>query len=267
MSSGSGVLRIGEVHAQLRREFPDIELSKIRYYEEKGLVLPARSRKGYRLYSERDVECLREAIRLAQEEFVPLKVVRLRLIEQGLLRDESPSGLSTTPRRAAREIATAIVSMPVPTAPSAPARASLHVVAPEPSRDANVAPVKEFFNAEEILSISGLTPESFNHLLAIGLIEPQRRSGETLYRAIDLRVCAQARALLERGVDVRLLGALRRVVEREVGIIDDLTAALRQAGSGVSAERAEVLCREIAHEVNSLRVVLSERAVSDYFSS
>jgi putative transposase len=27
-------------------------------------------------------ECLREAIRLAQEEFVPLRVVRLRLIEQ-----------------------------------------------------------------------------------------------------------------------------------------------------------------------------------------
>lgn len=267
MSSGSGVLRIGEVHAQLRREFPDIELSKIRYYEEKGLVLPARSRKGYRLYSERDVECLREAIRLAQEEFVPLKVVRLRLIEQGLLRDESPHGLSATPRRAAREVATAIVSIPVPTAPSTPTRTTLHVVAPEAARDAHVAPVKEFFSAEEMLSVSGITPESFNQLLAIGLIEPQRRSGETLYRAIDLRVCAQARALLERGVDVRLLGALRRVVEREVGIIDDLTAALRQAGSGVSVERVDTVCREIALEVSALRGVLSERAVSDYFSS
>ncbi|OYV65340.1 MAG: hypothetical protein B7X07_03460 [Actinobacteria bacterium 21-64-8] len=267
MSSGSGVLRIGEVHAQLRREFPDIELSKIRYYEEKGLVLPARSRKGYRLYSERDVACLREAIRLAQEEFVPLKVVRLRLIEQGLLRDESPSGLSTTPRRAARELATSTVSIPAPTTSSAPTRATLHVVTPEPTRDAHEAPVKEFFDVEEILSISGLTPESLNQLLAIGLIVPERRSGETLYRAIDLRVCAQARALLERGVDVRLLGALRRVVEREVGIIDDLTAPLRQAGSGVSNERAETLCRDIAHEVSALRGVLSERAVSDYLGS
>ncbi len=267
MSSGSGVLRIGEVHAQLRREFPDIELSKIRYYEEKGLVLPARSRKGYRLYSERDVACLREAIRLAQEEFVPLKVVRLRLIEQGLLRDESPAGLSATPRRAAREVTSAAVSIPVPTTVSPLPRANLHVVAPEPSRETHVAPVKEYFNAEEILSISGLTPEALNQLLATGLIEPQRRSGETLYRAIDLRVCAQARALLERGVDVRLLGALRRVVEREVGIIDDLTAALRQAGPGGAGERAEAMCREIAHEVSALRAVLSERAVSDYFSS
>ena len=87
MNDNPGAMRIGEVHTQLRRYFPDIELSKIRYYEDKGLVQPSRSRKGYRLYSERDVECLREAIRLAQEEFVPLRVVRLRLIEQGLLRD------------------------------------------------------------------------------------------------------------------------------------------------------------------------------------
>src|SRR5487761_2777189 len=108
MSSGSGVLRIGEVHAQLRREFPDIELSKIRYYEEKGLVLPARSRKGYRLYSERDVACLREAIRLADEEFVPLRVIRVRLIEHGLLKDDFHP--SSTPRQAARSAQAKVVS-------------------------------------------------------------------------------------------------------------------------------------------------------------
>ena len=57
MNGNPGIMRIGEVHAQLRKYFPDIELSKIRYYEDKGLVQPSRSRKGYRLYSERDIEC------------------------------------------------------------------------------------------------------------------------------------------------------------------------------------------------------------------
>jgi len=263
MSSGTGVLRIGEVHAQLRREFPDIELSKIRYYEEKGLVQPSRSRKGYRLYSDRDVACLREAIRLAQEEFVPLKVVRIRLIEKGLLRDDAANGLSTTPRRAAREVASAVVSMPVPSSP----RPALHVVEGNDVLEVHDAPVRELFSAQEILSITGLSPDAFNQLLATGLIEPCRLEGETLYRAIDLRVCAQARALLERGVDVRLLGALRRVVEREVGIIDDLTASLRQPGSTVNSERSQAICREVASEVGALRSVLSERAVSDYFDA
>jgi len=36
MNGDQGVMRIGEVHAQLRKYFPDIELSKIRYYEDKG---------------------------------------------------------------------------------------------------------------------------------------------------------------------------------------------------------------------------------------
>ena len=111
MSSNQGVMRIGEVHAQLRKDFPDVELSKIRYYEDKGLVQPSRSRKGYRLYSERDVDCLREAIRLAQEEFVPLRVVRLRLIEQGLL---SAPTVTTNTRQAARDAAPAVISAPAP---------------------------------------------------------------------------------------------------------------------------------------------------------
>src|SRR5665811_1261667 len=111
MSVSVGKMRIGEVHTLLRKDFPDIELSKIRYYEDKGLVLPGRSRKGYRLYSERDVECLREAIRLAQEEFVPLRVVRLRLIEQGLLKDVP---VTTSPRHAAREATVNVVSIPAP---------------------------------------------------------------------------------------------------------------------------------------------------------
>ena len=112
--TNQGTMRIGEVHAILRRDVPDIELSKIRYYEDKGLVQPTRSRKGYRLYSQRDVDCLREAIRLAHEEFVPLRVVRLRLIEQGLL-DDTPVAAGT--RQVARTTSN-VISVPVPVAES-----------------------------------------------------------------------------------------------------------------------------------------------------
>jgi DNA-binding transcriptional MerR regulator len=108
--NNQGTMRIGEVHAILRRDVPDIELSKIRYYEDKGLVQPTRSRKGYRLYSQRDVDCLREAIRLAHEEFVPLRVVRLRLIEQGLLDDVPVAAESRQVARATSNV----ISVPVP---------------------------------------------------------------------------------------------------------------------------------------------------------
>ena len=149
MSGNQGIMRIGEVHAQLRKHFPDIELSKIRYYEDKGLVQPSRSRKGYRLYSERDVECLREAIRLAQEEFVPLRVVRLRLIEQGLLKDVP---VPSSPRHAAREALSNVVSIPVP--PSTPtARPSLKIV--PPSVDATVLGDQHYLSMTEFLGSTG----------------------------------------------------------------------------------------------------------------
>ncbi len=166
MTSTQGGMRIGEVHAQLRKIFPDVELSKIRYYEDKGLVQPSRSRKGYRLYSERDVECLTEAIRLAQEEFVPLRVVRLRLIEQGLL---SPPSTNSAPRHAAREATAAVVSAPAPEA-----RPALSMVDAATKDDAAV-PVKEYFTAGELLATTGLRPEEFNQIQALGLVEPRRR--------------------------------------------------------------------------------------------
>lgn len=256
MNVNQGVMRIGEVHAQLRQLFPEIELSKIRYYEDKGLVQPSRSRKGYRLYSERDVDCLREAIRLAQEEFVPLRVVRLRLIEQGLL---TANTVTPTTRQAAREATISVVSAP---APANAARAVLDVV---PATSSNDPPsTKEFFTASELLTMTGLSPEEFNQILALGLVTPVVLEGGTSYSALDVRVAAFSRALLVRGVDARLLGSLRRIVEREIGVIDELTLVLRQSPKELSRESILAVTAEVAGEVSALRSVLLERELSAY---
>jgi DNA-binding transcriptional MerR regulator len=260
MSVNQGVLRIGEVHAQLRQDFPDVELSKIRYYEDKGLVQPSRSRKGYRLYSERDVRCLREAIRLAQEEFVPLRVVRLRLIEQGLL---LMPNVAPNTRQVAREASQNVVSAPAP----APApRPVLSVVSDveSVSDDRSVAPIKEYFSTGELLATTGLLPVEFNAIQALGLVTPVTFEGETMYSALDVRIAAHARALLTRGVDARLLGSLRRIAEREIGVVDDLTFPLRQAGGDVSREEVLALTTDVAREVAALRTVLLERELGAY---
>ena len=258
MSGNQGIMRIGEVHAQLRKHFPDIELSKIRYYEDKGLVQPSRSRKGYRLYSERDVECLREAIRLAQEEFVPLRVVRLRLIEQGLLKDVP---VPSSPRHAAREALSNVVSIPVP--PSTPtARPSLKIV--PPSVDATVLGDQHYLSMTEFLGSTGLAPAALTQLHALGLLAPVSLGNESVFTEIDVRVASLAQALLERGLDIRLLGSLRRVAEREVGLLDDLSAPLRSKASGLSGEQARDVTKDLAAEVGALRSVLYERALQDY---
>jgi len=70
---------IGAVCERLRDEFPDISISKIRYLEDQGLLHPKRTRGGYRLFSEDDVERLTTILRLQRDEFLPLRVIREEL--------------------------------------------------------------------------------------------------------------------------------------------------------------------------------------------
>ena len=70
---------IGSVCRRLQGDFPDISISKIRYLEDQGLLSPKRTRGGYRLFSEEDVERLETILRLQRDEFLPLRVIRQEL--------------------------------------------------------------------------------------------------------------------------------------------------------------------------------------------
>ena len=74
---------IGAVCERLRAEFPDISISKIRYLEDQGLLRPRRTRGGYRLFAESDVERLATILRLQRDEFLPLRVIRDALETRG----------------------------------------------------------------------------------------------------------------------------------------------------------------------------------------
>ncbi len=71
---------IGSVCRRLQAEFPDISISKIRYLEDQGLLAPKRTRGGYRLFGEEDIERLETILRLQRDEFLPLRVIRQELV-------------------------------------------------------------------------------------------------------------------------------------------------------------------------------------------
>jgi len=73
------LLTIGAVVERLKTEFPDISISKIRYLEGEGLVRPKRTRGGYRLFGEEEIERLETILRLQRDEFLPLRVIREEL--------------------------------------------------------------------------------------------------------------------------------------------------------------------------------------------
>ncbi len=72
-------LNIGQVVERLKSAFPSVSISKLRYLEEEGLIKPYRSPGSYRKYSEDDVSRLEVILRLQQEHFLPLNVIRSKL--------------------------------------------------------------------------------------------------------------------------------------------------------------------------------------------
>jgi DNA-binding transcriptional MerR regulator len=80
---------IGEVIAQLRAEFPDVSVSKIRFLESEGLIQPTRSPSGYRKFAPADVERIRYILTAQRDQYLPLRVIK----------DQLEAGGSRAPRR------------------------------------------------------------------------------------------------------------------------------------------------------------------------
>ncbi len=72
-------MSIGEVLSLLREEFPDITISKIRFLESQGLIVPERTPSGYRKFFDADIETLRWVLRQQRDHFLPLKVIKAKL--------------------------------------------------------------------------------------------------------------------------------------------------------------------------------------------
>jgi DNA-binding transcriptional MerR regulator len=72
-------LSIGAVLAQLRGDFPDVTISKIRFLESEGLVQPGRTPSGYRQFAGADVERLRFVLTAQRDHYLPLKIIKEQL--------------------------------------------------------------------------------------------------------------------------------------------------------------------------------------------
>ena len=70
---------IGDVLKQLKPDFPDVTVSKIRFLESEGLISPRRSQSGYRRFSPEDIARLRYILTHQRDNYLPLKVIREQL--------------------------------------------------------------------------------------------------------------------------------------------------------------------------------------------
>jgi len=72
------LLPIGRVVAELRRAYPDVSHSSLRFLEREGLVVPHRTPGGHRLYAQHDLDRIRQ-IKAWQAQRLSLQEIRHRL--------------------------------------------------------------------------------------------------------------------------------------------------------------------------------------------
>ncbi len=213
-----GTLSIGEVLNQLRHDFPDVTISKIRFLEEQGLVRPDRTPSGYRKFSSSDVARLRYVLSQQRDNYLPLRVIKEQL--ESIDKGHSPHAGGSVPRASHLSI--------TDNAPS-----------PENFRSAAIA---LRLTREELLNTAGLTSDQLRELEQFSLITPR---GGGLYDDDALEIAKIVAELSAFGIEGRHLRSFRTAADREVGLFAQVVGPVKQR-SGDGRARAEETVRELA---------------------
>jgi len=232
-------MSIGAVLDLLRPDFPDVTISKIRFLEAEGLVMPQRAASGYRRFTAYDCARLRFILTAQRDHYLPLKVIRAQLNAQPdgeLPPIGSPYGV---PR---------LVSVPDGGQAGAGSDA------------AAVAPTRIRLSRGDLLERSGVDDDLLTALLKAGVITTGP-GGFFDEHAVVILQCA--RALSEYGVEPRHLRAFRSAADRQSDLIAQIAGPVVKAGKAGARDRADDLAREVAALAITLHTSLIKSAVRD----
>lgn len=225
------LMSIGEVLAQLRVEFPDITISKLRFLEAEGLVEPQRTPAGYRKYSGNDVARLRFVLVAQRDQHLPLRVIRDRLAEF----DAAPQGPG-------RQRPTLVAVGP---GGEVPGRGPAGV---ESAESANVR-----LGRADLISRSGIDESTLGELERLGVLVC---SAPGWYDRDALIIARAVAGLAAYGVEPRHLRAYRTAADREAGLFAQLVAPLARQSDPVARARAAETARELVALSQQLHAAL-----------
>jgi DNA-binding transcriptional MerR regulator len=293
----TGYLSIGEVLGLLLEEFPDVTISKIRFLESQGLIAPERTPSGYRKFYEQDVELLRVILREQRENYLPLRVIKDRIVSGAIdpsgelgkpAHDEgaSPSDVpeaSVAAHPAARPVLTPMAPVRshhdtsddsadrgrvAPPAAPAAAPSAAPPAAPPASPDRRPASPQllpgVLLERAELCAMTGVTAEELGQLEEFGIVTGRGSGGTTLYGDDAVEIAKVAGEFLRSGVDARHLRGWRTAAEREASLFEQIiTPRLRQRNPGARADAVDQL-RHLDALGGRLRAAMMRHALRQY---
>lgn len=217
-------MNIGEVVKLLSAEFPDVTLSKLRFFESQGLVRPPRTPSGYRQYETSDVARITRALRLQRDQHLPLKVIA------SVLDEAASPPVKKTEANASRARSALFGSVSV--------------------------------SRSELAAMVGLDEDTVVGLERLGLITGQVAGTSTVYDDGAVLVGRAAACFVEHGFDVRHLRMYLVAAQREAGLLEQAVgpvASDAHDGHGRSVPEARRLIDELVAAGATLHELLLRR--------
>ncbi|WP_166023934.1 MerR family transcriptional regulator [Streptomyces chilikensis] len=247
-TADSRLMSIGTVLSLLRDEFPEVTISKIRFLEWEGLVVPRRTPSGYRKFSAGDVERLARVLRMQRDGCLPLKAIRERL--------DAPVG--------ARGAHHAVGGGPGPTdgtdeeypGPAGPDRRE-PPQDPLPESDQDAATAVRV-GRDELLAVAGGGEAELEAWEAYGLIQPLPGGG---YDAAAVTVATLLGEMARFGIEPRHLRSMKTAADRDAGLVDQVVAPLKRHPNPDTREDARARARELAGLATRLHSALLQTAL------
>ena len=207
---------IGEVLVAVKTEFPDITISKIRFLEAEGLIEPERTPSGYRKFYVDDVDRLKSILRMQRDEYLPLKVIKERLIKQDA---DSESGDGEDTEASTGEADDEAVDEGLADAPT-----GLQM------------------SIEEMSAATGVERDRIKELESFGIVCSHGPDGGRYYDGDDYIVLSIVKDFFRYGIEPRHLTMYKHFADRESKFFEDLVAPrLRQKNPDARRVAAEML--------------------------
>jgi DNA-binding transcriptional MerR regulator len=265
---------IGEVLNQLKGDFEDITISKIRFLESEGLISPRRTESGYRKFTDDDVDRLRFILTAQRDHYLPLRVIRQQLerVDAGEGSWPPPSSPPAVPGPSPESSEAGTPGDGGPLGQSAPAppardeelsRALEHALAGGEAPALDQAPARVTLTLRELCEATGLDPAEVRALRDFGVIGERGDDGAP-FDGDDLLAARAARELLVLGLEARHLRMYRQFVDRELALFEQLVnPLLLQRNPGARRLATEQLER-VAALTGQMKRSLLARALRQY---
>ena len=235
-------LSIGEVLTLLKEEFPDVTISKIRFLESQGLLDPERTPSGYRKFYDNDVARLRWILRQQREHFLPLKVIKGRLIgepeSEGGGEDQAGAGGTATAMAAA-----VAEAEPEPLSP--------------PRSDTSLT-------LQELAASCALEPGDLKDLERFGLITSRTVGGTAYYDDDALAAAHVAAGFMKFGVEARHLRMYKTAAEREAGFLEQVVLPMLKQRNPQARRQAADALSDLTRLGQGLRAAMLRQALRKY---